>query len=132
MVIFPNKGSFQITTITQDDRAFVIPFFEQLYKNAQNYIEFDNLLTHEIGLHRVQYIPDTETQGRIHTATVLINYIDSFNNCNCKKYPKIRLYNLAQKYIYDYKLDKSYYNFDFENIIKSNLLDIYNDYKLLV
>lgn len=131
MITFPNKGHFQIIPVTQGDKDFVIPFFEQLYKNAQDCIEFDNLLKHEIGLHRLQYIPETETHGRLHTAIVLINYING-NNYDCKKHSIIRLYSLARKYIYDYRLGKSYYNSDFANIIKGNLLDIYNDYKLLV
>ena len=133
MITFPNKSYFQIIPVTKGDRNFVIPFFEQLYKEAQNYIEFDDLLRHEIGLHRIQYMPDTETQNRIHTAIVLINYIDlSRNNYNCKKHFKIRTYNLVCRIIYDYKLNKSYYDSNFGDISKGNLLNIYNDYKLLV
>lgn len=131
MITFSNKSHFQIIPVTTGDKDFVIPFFERLYKDAQNHIEFDNLLKHEIGLHRIQYIPGTETHGRIHTAIILINYIDG-NNYDCKKHSIIRLYSLARKYIYDYKISKSYYNSNFDNIIKGNLLDIYNDYKLLV
>jgi peptide chain release factor 1 len=31
-----------------------------------------NMLQHESGVHRVQRVPDTETQGRIHTSTVTV------------------------------------------------------------
>ena len=34
MITFPNKGHFQIIPVTQGDKDFVIPFFEQLYKTV--------------------------------------------------------------------------------------------------
>ena len=131
MIIYPNKGYFQIIPITTGDKDFVIPFFEQLYKNAQNYIDFDVLLQHELGIHRIHYLPDTETRGRTHTATILINYIDD-NSYEYRTHPKIRNYNLVRQYVHDYKLDKTYDNFKFNNIIKGNLTCIYDEYKLLI
>ena len=89
------------------------------------------MLQHELGIHRIHYLPDTETRGRTHTATILINYIDD-NSYEYRTHPKIRNYNLVRQYVHDYKLDKTYDNFKFNNIIKGNLTCIYDEYKLLI
>lgn len=46
--------------------------FPELHKDGKNYITAYELFRYESGVHRVQRVPATEAQGRIHTSTASI------------------------------------------------------------
>ena len=100
MITYFNTGQFNIIPVTTGDTDFVISFFKELYRNAQDYIDFELLLKYEIGIHKIRYIPETETRGRTHTAIILIGNFDVCdNNYSYKAQAKIRNYNLIHQYI---------------------------------
>lgn len=46
--------------------------FPKLHSNGKNYITAYELYKYESGVHRVQRVPETEAQGRIHTSTASV------------------------------------------------------------
>ena len=71
---FAEMYKFKITYI--DDMVIKISgkttAFPEMHQEGKNYISAYELLKYEGGVHRVQRVPETEAQGRIHTSTASI------------------------------------------------------------
>jgi peptide chain release factor 1 len=53
---------------------------EELHHEGKNYITAYELFKYESGVHRVQRVPETEAQGRIHTSTCSVAVLPEINS----------------------------------------------------
>ncbi|MBP7700719.1 PCRF domain-containing protein [Candidatus Woesebacteria bacterium] len=53
---------------------------EELHPDGKNYITAYELFKYESGVHRVQRVPETEAQGRIHTSTCSVAVLPEINS----------------------------------------------------
>ena len=79
---FAEICKFKITYI--DDLVVKISgkttLLPELHKEGKNYITAYQMFQYESGVHRVQRVPETESQGRIHTSTASVAVLPEINS----------------------------------------------------
>lgn len=74
------------TTLIDENRIGIGGFKEVIFSVDGKYVYKD--LKYEMGVHRVQRVPDTEKSGRIHTSTVTVAVLPEIEETEMKIEPK--------------------------------------------